>query len=56
MKTVLLLAALAEGATGAALLAVPSTVRRLLFGAEVAGAGEVTGRIAGIALIGLGVA
>ena len=56
MKTVLLLAALAEGATGAALLAFPSIVLRMLFGAEVAGAGEVTGRIAGIALIGLGVA
>ena len=56
MKTVLLLAALAEAATGAALLAFPSIVLRLLFGAEVAGAGEVTGRIAGIALIGLGVA
>ena len=56
MKTVLLLAALAEGGTGAALLAFPSIVLRMLFGAEVGGAGEVTGRIAGIALIGLGVA
>jgi hypothetical protein len=56
MKMVLLLAALAEGATGTALLAVPSIVLQLLFGVEVAGAGEVTGRIAGIALIGLGVA
>jgi hypothetical protein len=56
MKIVLLLSALAEGATGAALLAFPSIVLRMLFGAEVAGAGEVTGRIAGIALIGLGVA
>lgn len=56
MKTVLLLAALAEGATGAALLVLPSIVLRMLFGVEVAAAGEVTGRIAGIALIGLGVA
>ena len=56
MKTVLLPAALAEGATGAALLAFPSIVLRMLFGAEVAGASEVTGRIAGIALVGLGIA
>jgi hypothetical protein len=56
MKTVLLLSALAEGATGAALLAFPSIVLRMLFGVEVAIVGEVIGRIAGIALIGLGVA
>ena len=56
MKAVLLLAALAEGGTGAALLAFPSIVLRMLFGAEVAEAGEVSGRIAGIALVGLGMA
>ena len=56
MKTVLFLAALVEGATRALLLTFPSIVLRVLFGAEVAGAGEVAGRIAGIALIGLGVA
>ena len=56
MKTVLALAAIAEAATGAVLLAYPPIVVRLLFGAEIAGAGEVLGRIAGIALIGLGVA
>jgi hypothetical protein len=56
MKTVLSLAAVGEAAAGAALVASPSTVLSLLFGAEFAGAGEVTGRIAGIALIGLGVA
>ena len=56
MKTILSLAALAEAATGAALVAFPSIVLRLLFGAEIASVGEVTGRITGIALIGLGVA
>jgi len=56
MKTVLFLAALTEGATGALLLTFPSIVLRALFGSESAGAGEVAGRIAGIALIGLGVA
>jgi hypothetical protein len=56
MKTVLSLAAIAEAATGAVLLAYPPIVARLLFGAEIAGAGEVLGRIAGVALIGLAVA
>jgi hypothetical protein len=56
MKTTLLLAALAEAAMGAALVAFPSVVLGLLFGAEVAGAGEVAGRVAGMALIGLGAA
>jgi hypothetical protein len=55
MTTVLSLAAIAEAATGAVLLAYPPIVVRLLFGAEIAGAGEVMSRIAGIALIGLGV-
>jgi hypothetical protein len=56
MKTVLSLAAIAEAVTGAVLLAYPPIVVRLLFGAEIAGAGEVLGRIAGVALIGLAVA
>jgi hypothetical protein len=56
MKILLTVAALAEGATGVALLATPSTVTRLLFGAEIAGAGEIVGRVAGISLIALGVA
>jgi hypothetical protein len=53
MKAVLALAAGAEAATGIMLLAFPSIVIRLLFGAEVAGAGEVASRVAGLALIGL---
>lgn len=56
MKKILLLAAGAEAATGTALVLFPSLTIRLLFGAGVAGVGEVIGRIAGIALIGLGVA
>jgi hypothetical protein len=53
---VLALAAVAEAATGLLLLAWPPIVVRLLFGAEISGAGVIMSRIAGIALIGLGVA
>jgi hypothetical protein len=56
MKTVLALAAGAEAAMGILLLAFPSLVIRLLFGAEITGVGEVVGRVTGLALIGLGVA
>ena len=55
-KKVLALAAAAEAGTGLLLLAWPSIVVRLLFGAEIGGAGFVMSRFAGIALIGLGVA
>jgi hypothetical protein len=48
--------AAAEAATGVFLLAYPPIVIRLLFGAEIGGAGMVMSRIAGIALIALGVA
>ena len=41
---------------GLTLLVYPPIVIRLLFGAEIAGAGETVSRVAGIALIGLGVA
>ena len=40
---------------GLLLLAWPPLVVRLLFGAEITGAGVIMSRIAGIALIGLGV-
>jgi hypothetical protein len=53
---VLALAAAAEAATGVILLAYPPIVVRLLFGAEIGGAGVIVSRIAGVALIGLGVA
>ena len=55
-KNVLALAALAEAATGVVLLAYPSIVVRLLFNAEIAGAGAIMSRLAGMALIGLGAA
>lgn len=56
MKTILVIAALGEGATGLLLLVYPPIVIRLLFGEEVAGAGVIMSRIAGISLIALGVA
>lgn len=56
MKKLLAVAAIGEAATGLILVAYPPIVVRLLFGAEIAGAGVVMSRIAGIALIGLGVA
>jgi len=49
-------AALAEAGTGVILLAYPPIVVRLLFDAEIVGAGVIVSRIAGIALVGLGVA
>ena len=56
MNKILILAALAEGGTGVILLAYPPIVVQLLFGAEIVGAGIIMSRLAGIALIGLGVA
>ena len=56
MMTVLILAAVGEAATGAALLIVPSLVGRLLLGEELSGVAVPVARVAGIALIGLGVA
>jgi len=56
MNTILMLAALAEAGTGVILLAYPPIVVRLLFGVEIAGAGIIMSRLAGIALLGLGVA
>jgi hypothetical protein len=56
MRRVLVLAAVAEAATGVALLIAPSLVGQLLFGAELTGVAVTVARVAGIALIGLGVA
>jgi hypothetical protein len=56
MKKVLTAAAVAELATGLALLVVPSLVGRLLLGVELAGVAVVIGRVTGIALIALGIA
>ena len=55
-KNVLALAATAEAGTGLLLLLWPAIVVRMLFGAEIDGAGVIMSRLAGIALIGLGVA
>jgi hypothetical protein len=56
MKKLLALAAAGEAAFGLVLLVYPPIVVRLLFNAEIAGAGMVMSRVAGIALIALGVA
>jgi hypothetical protein len=56
MKRVLILAAVGEAVTGAALLIVPSLVGRLLLGQDLAGVAIPVARVAGIALIALGVA
>ena len=53
---ILALASVVEGGTGIALLAVPSTVARLLLGADVSGVPAVLGRCFGIALLALAVA
>jgi hypothetical protein len=56
MKNVLIVAAVAEAATGLALLAVPSLVGQLLLGEGLTGAAIPVARVAGIALIALGIA
>ena len=56
MKKVLILAAVGEAATGVALLIVPSLVGRLLLGEEIAGVAIPVARVAGIALVALGIA
>lgn len=56
MKKVLVLAAVCEVVTGAALLIVPAMVGRLLFGADLTGVAIPVARVTGIALVALGVA
>jgi hypothetical protein len=56
MKRALIFAAVGEAATGLALLIVPSLVGLLLLGEELTGVAIPVARVAGIALIGLGVA
>ncbi len=56
MSKLLVLAAAGEAATGLVLLVYPPIVTRLLFGAEIANAGIVMSRIAGMSLIALGLA
>ena len=56
MKRFLTLTGIIEAATGLALIAVPAIVVRLLLGAEISGASIPLGRVAGAALLALGVA
>ena len=57
MKRLLTLTAIIEAATGLALIAMPSIVVRLLLGSSVDTSAAVTlGRVAGVALLALGVA
>ena len=56
MKWVLVFAAVGEAGTGLALLIVPSLVGRLLLGEELSGMAIPVARVAGIALVALGVA
>ena len=56
MKRFLILTAIIEAATGLALIALPAIVVRLLLGAEISGASIPLGRVAGAALLALGVA
>ena len=56
MKKVLTIAAVAEAATGLALIVVPSLVGRLLLGADFSGVANPVARVAGFALLALGVA
>jgi hypothetical protein len=53
---VLIFAAVGEAATGLALLIVPSLVGQMLLGEELTGVAIPVARVAGIALIALGVA
>lgn len=56
MRRVLTFAAVAEAATGLALLIAPSLVGRLLLGEDLTGIAIPVARVTGIALIALGVA
>ena len=56
MKKTLPFAAVAEAATGLALLIVPSLVGQLLLGEELTGIAIPVARVAGIALIAFGIA
>jgi hypothetical protein len=56
IRRLLAVVAAGEAFTGLVLVIYPSLVVRLLFGAEISGAGTLMSRIAGIALIALGVA
>ena len=56
MSRLLKVTAIIEAVTGLGLIAVPALVVRLLLGAEIFGASIPLGRVAGVALLALGVA
>jgi len=56
MKQLLVLAAVLEAALGLALMVAPAVVARLLLGADLSAAGATVGRVAGCALVALGIA
>lgn len=56
MKSALTFAAIGEAATGLALLIVPSFVGQLLLGEQITGVAVPVARVAGLALIALGIA
>lgn len=56
MRKVLIFAAVAEAATGLALLIAPSLVGQLLLGEQLTGIAIPVARVAGMALVALGVA
>jgi|SRR6478672_539175 len=56
MKKVLPVSAVAEAATGLALVAIPSLVGQLLLGQELSGIAVPVARVLGIALVALAVA
>ncbi|MCP3465849.1 MULTISPECIES: hypothetical protein [unclassified Bradyrhizobium] len=56
MKKILVFAAVAEAATGLALLLAPSLVGQMLLGQQLAGVAVPIARVTGIALIALGIA
>jgi|SRR5262245_11894709 len=55
MSKVITFAGVGEALTGFALLIAPSLVGQLLFGQDLTGIAVIVARVAGIALIGLGV-
>lgn len=56
MQKALMFAAVGEAATGLALVLFPPVVGRLLLGEDLTGVAVPVARVAGIALIGLGIA
>jgi len=56
MKRALIFAAVAEVATGLALLIFPSLVGQVLLGQELVGVAAAVARVAGVALVALGIA